>query len=253
MKIKRWAFILIAIGFSNLSFSQDNDVFSKHSIGLEYQLFLGSPNIGITYRNYREGAKFNYRASLFMGGSNNYTFNNQQTDLFFRTNDSAVPFLGVNNSSLNNRSYRRLEIALERVKGYKNFDLISGFGINLGHVASSSFSSVYEAQEQEVIKNGITYYQLVNGNVADQENLNSLTSNINYLNAGLCFNTGLKFDIGKRLYCTTTLNLRANVQWTLSEKNEYANDLYKEHLPSQRGASTFNFETDLTIGVHYKF
>lgn len=253
MKIKWCASVCLISFFSFTGLTQESDVFSKHSIGLEYQLTTGNPNIGITYRKFKEDSRYNFRASLFLGGSNNFTFSNQQSDLFYRTNDSLVPFLGVNNSNLNSSSFRRLEIGMESVKELKKVDLIAGFGINIGHVTTSRFASVYEAQEEEVIKNGIAYYQIININSSDQINLNSLTSTLNYLNAGLSFNAGLKFDVGSKLYCTVMLNMRSNVQWAIAERNDYLNDTYKEHIPSQSGSSTFNFDSDLAIGMHYKF
>ena len=242
MKTKLVA-VLLMVSVQVISQSEEIPTFKRNSFGLEYEFYVGNPNIGLTYRRFYNDWKYNLKASLFVGGRNNFMFFHQQSDLFYKTNDSTMPFLGVSNTNITASSFKRIEFGGERITNFKYFDILAGVGLNLEHIYSSRYSEVYQPEEIEVNQNGKVYSQIVNHSLGSLQGINSLTSSFNYLSTGISIYGGTRFDISKNLYFTALLTIRTNVTFVISEKNEYRNDLYKDHLPEQRGASTFDFDT----------
>lgn len=269
MKIKKSGVILMTgvLFFSIDTFSQTNneEYFSKkakdslmdnhmkiNSLGLEVRLEgTNSPNIGMTYRRYFKESKYNLKASFFIGGNNANFFN--QDPLLFPTSDST--FIGV--TTLNNyySNYQRLEVGLEKKATIWKLDFVVGADLILGHRFSGNNSSVFNVTLQEREQNGLKYYKYdreINDSTGF-EDINYLQITRNHLIAGAGLNLGMFFDISPRLYASAMIGLQFYADFLLKENFFYKNELYKEHLPTTTGISTFNFNQSFTLGLHYRF
>ena len=63
------------------------------------------------------------------------------------------------------------------------------------------------------------------------------------------------FNISPRFYASAMIGIQFYGDFMLKETFDYKNELYKEHLPifSNQGNTTFNFDQNLTLGLHYRF
>lgn len=251
----KYTLVFLFLFFSIIVFCQGEPTvkFNKNSLGLEYDFNTSSPNIGITYRNFFENSKFNFRASIFAGGNNERTNLRDMVSLIYRTEDSVIPYIIVSNPKFTANSYQRVELGIERTFWLKKFDVILGAEMSFGHKYFSQLSTIDKAGEGYYPKNNIPYYRLIAVDSELYGGLNSHETTINYLTTGLGLQGGAKFDLFTNIYFTVLVNVRMEAQYKVSEVSEYRNELFKEHMPSFQEFSTINLYSRLRMGIHYSF
>ena len=187
-----------------------------------------------------------------MGGNNKLSYSGNYS-LIYRTEDSATPYIIASNPRFNTSSFQRIELGIERTLGLKRFDVILGADLNFGHEYYSQLSAIDKAGEAYYPKNDIPYYRLIAVDSEAYGSINSLETTLNYFSVGLGLQGGAKFDLFSNLYFTVLTNIRMDAEFIVNEKNEYRNELYKEHLTLRETYSIFNIYLGVRMGLHYRF
>jgi len=260
MKMKnKWIIIWAIVLISNFSNSQKSDEFvtksNENSLGMDFGLGNGSPNFGITYRRFFSDSRYNFRANFNLGGLNNFHFVGSNEYLFFQTNDSIIPLIGVSRNRLVSGNYQRIELGIEKTFAVWKLNLIWGGEVTFGHLRRETYQRVVEGGIDTVEQNGYNYFQY--GAVFDTlnplGNLNDLNSVYHYFTCGLNVRLGFKLDISPRFYFTSFMTLSSELQMIAQEKYHYSSERYKEHLVVAKGGNFLNFYTSINAGIHYRF
>jgi hypothetical protein len=224
--------------------------YNSGGLGFEFE-GSNSPNIGFTYRRFFKNSRYNLKASLFIG-SRNYSFFHEDV-LLFPTTDST--FIGITPNGIASSNYQRLEVGLEKKLKIWKLDFVAGADLLLGHRSTWRTGRVFDVSNQAIKKNEQTYFQYRRGinDSTSFNDINHLQTSRNYLTLGVAYQMGVMVDITPRLYASVFLGVQLQADILVSEKFDYKNDLYKEHLPANLGSSYINFDYSASFGLHYKF
>lgn len=251
--MKKVIVFALVFAISQFGYSQVDENYKKHSIGLDLGLQGGNPNFGITYRKFSQDSKYNLRANFNLGETHNYWYNESNHYKFFNTNDTAVPLIGISKNSNGFGNYQKLEIGVEKSFSVWKLNLIWGVDATVGHRRYQTFQNIVEAGIDTVEENGFTYFNYGRSTDIPWESLNELNTVFDYVTGGVNLRLGFKLNISQQFYFTSFLTLASELQLIVKENYYYKSDLYKEHLVVRRGGDTFNFYSSLNVGIHYRF
>ncbi len=255
-KLALVVFFILVSNYANSQVAEkiDTPKVKKNSFGLDLGLANANPNFGLTYRRFSEDSKYNLRINFNLGETTNNWYYNSNDYLFFHTNDTATPLIGVSRNNNQYGNYQKLEIGVEKYFSVWKLNLIWGIDATVGHRRYETYQTVIEAGIDTIEQNGFNYFDYGPAdNEMFWEDLNNLNTVYNYVTGGVNLRLGFKLNISQQFYFTSFLTLASELELIVKENYYYKSELYKEHLVAARGANTFNIYSLINVGVHYRF